>query len=639
MPGADGSSFGRTTLSSRRSNKGSPQKSYRQFDESGQLREPSYSGLNWKPQNNRKDLGPMRKTWDGKKMHPAVEQRAVRDIKAEDPNMSQAQDAARRRAAEAIKVRKAQALNGKVPEEVPMGQVRSMFQGKLQSIMLQNRRQCRKLFRRWDTSNEGVIPAARFHELLCEFGVDVTRHQSDEFMAKFTEDKSRITFNELFFGLMGLPNDFFTMNLTNNDADMAPPSNVKRPMPKGTSFKTAEKVFKTRLRQQLFNVEASINNVFERPSNGTTFMDRAAFWTMLNARGLMITQSELDELMAHFDLNCDGRISYLELATELLRLPKPSGSKHITSWHQHRPTLSGRCQGYVKKMRELCERASAPPAALYAMFTRYDADGSGKIAYDELVEMVKDTGTNVEGRDMPSEFLEKYSRGEGEIPYLSFIIDVLGLQPDALRVPGAVKGPQRPSTAVMVEEVSDGIKRNLQSDPKAIKRVFNFFDRDDVGEMRWAEFHDGVKSMGLPITRPQMKTMFKEFDTDGSGCLDMQEFARDVLGIDMGLGGSSRQSSRRTPPPPLTPGHMSSQGGGNYTRRSQSQAGDYTRRSSHFGPGGPGGHLGGLTQRSRSSVGSRGSLGSGRLYDIRSSRTPKKHPVPGFNLTKMSIGA
>jgi len=373
--------------------------------------------------------------------------------------------------------------------------------------MLQNRRQCRKLFRRWDTSNEGVIPAARFHELLCEFGVDVTRQQSDEFMAKFTEDKSRISFNELFFGLMGLPNDFFTMNLTNNDSDMAPPSNQKRPMmpretffwkldpnpnpdpnwrpmPKGTSFKTAEKIFKTRLRQQLFNVEASINNVFERPSNGTNFMDRASFWTMLNARGLMITQSELDELMSHFDLNCDGRISYTEFAMELLRLPKPSGSKHITSWHHNRPPLSGRCQGYVKKMREFCERASAPPAALYSMFTRYDADGSGKIAYDELMEMVNDTGTNVIGRDMPSEFLEKYSRGEGEIPYLSFIIDVLGLQPDALRQPGAgPKGPQRPATAVMVEEVSEGIKRNLQSDPKAIKRVFNFFDRDDVGDM------------------------------------------------------------------------------------------------------------------------------------------------------------
>jgi len=136
-----------------------------------------------------------------------------------------------------------------------------------------------------------------------------------------------------------------------------------------------------------------------------------------------------------------------------------------------------------------------------------------------------------------------------------------------------------------------------------------------------------------------MKTMFKEFDTDGSGCLDMQEFARDVLGIDMGIGGSSRQQSVRTPQPVLSSSHMSNQGMGNFTRRSQSQAGDYTRRSSNFGPGGPGGHLGGLTQRSRSSAGSRGSLGSGRLYDMRSSRTPKKHPVPGFNLTKMSIGA
>merc|ERR1712216_330527 len=182
---------------------------------------------------------------------------------------------------------------------------------------------------------------------------------------------------------------------------------------------------------------------------------------MLNARGLMVTQAELDELMSHFDLNCDGLIGYNELATELLRLPKPHESRHVASHHVHRPRLSGRVQAHVKKLRELCERASAPPAALYGMFTRYDADGSGKIAYDELEEMVNDTGTNVEGKDMPSEFLEKYSKGEGEIPYLAFIIDVLGLQPDALRKPGAPPGPQRPSTAAMVEEVSDGIKRCL----------------------------------------------------------------------------------------------------------------------------------------------------------------------------------
>merc|ERR1711988_965718 len=128
--------------------------------------------------------------------------------------------------------------------------------------------------------------------------------------------------------------------------------------------------------------------------------------------------------------------------------------------------------------REMCERASAPPAALYKMFTRYDADGSGKIAYDEIVEMVRDTGTTVDGKDMASEFLDKYSCGEGEIPYQKFIVEVLGLQPDALRTTAKAPGNSRPATSQIVEQVSDGVKRHIQLDPNAINRVFRYFDKD-----------------------------------------------------------------------------------------------------------------------------------------------------------------
>ena len=467
--------------------------------------------------------------------------------------------AAKKRAAETIKRIKAAETSGEVPDEVPYGQVRSMFQGRLQSIMLQNRKQCRLLFRKWDPQNQGNIPVSRFHEMLTSFGVDLSLSQSAEFMSKFVEDSSRISFNELFFGLMGLPIDFFTMNLTAGDPedDIGARSDVKRPLPRGTSFGKAEKLFKTGLRKQLFNVENTINVVFERASNQKSHMDRQDLWTMLNARGLMVTDHELSELMTHFDLNCDGRIDYSEIAHEMLRLPKPSHVRGISSCHRTRPKLSGRCQAIVKRLREMCERASAPPASLYGMFTRYDADGSGKIAYDEIVEMTRDTGTNVEGRDMSSEFLDKFSRGEDEITYNNFIIEVLGLQPDALRSAGATAGPSRPATAALVEEVSEGVKRQLQRDPLAIKRVFTFFDKDDQGTMRWAEFHDGVKAMGLPITRPQIKTMFKEFDKDGSGELNVKEFARDVLGIDVDDAGSGRSGvSSRLPSRLQTPNPM-----------------------------------------------------------------------------------
>ena len=75
--------------------------------------------------------------------------------------------AAKKRAAETIKrIKAAEEASGELPQEVPYGQVRSMFQGRLQSIMLQNRKQCRQLFRKWDPQNQGNIPASRFHGAL-----------------------------------------------------------------------------------------------------------------------------------------------------------------------------------------------------------------------------------------------------------------------------------------------------------------------------------------------------------------------------------------------------------------------------------------------------------------------------------------
>merc|ERR1719181_1857423 len=226
-----------------------------------------------------------------------------------------------------------------------------------------------------------------------------------------------------------------------------------------------------------------------------------------------------------------------------------------------RPELSNRCRAIVKKLKEMCERASAPPHALYKLFTRYDADGSGNIAYDELVEMVRDTGTNIVGRDMVSEFLDRFSEGQGEIPYGKFIVKVLGLQADALRTGTAAK---RLVTAEVVTHVSDGVKRAIQRDRNAVERVFKTFDKDGAGVMRFAEFCDGVKSMGLPISRPQMKKLFHEFDKEGGGTLDQDEFAKYMLGIEEGTPPASAPRGSPNPAipasPPLRTGSVSSLG-------------------------------------------------------------------------------
>ena len=177
-----------------------------------------------------------------------------------------------------------------------------------------------RLFR-YDPQRKGHLTSVTFFHLMNDLGIKMDRKESDRFMSKFVEDATRMTFNELFFKLMGLPDDFFRMKLTGDDLDLnQQPESVellRKRLCKGTSFAAAEKIFKTGLRQMLFNVDQSLNLVFERPSNAQSEFDKDELWTMLNARGFPVTAVQLDELMAYYDTNCDGKIDYSEFAYEV----------------------------------------------------------------------------------------------------------------------------------------------------------------------------------------------------------------------------------------------------------------------------------------------------------------------------------
>jgi len=452
--------------------------------------------------------------------------------------------------------------------EVPLQQVRQMFQGRMQSIVMQNRKQVRQLFRTWDVNNKGELTADQFHKLLLEFGVNVDMPRALEIMNKFSSTKAgHISFNEFFFGLMGFPHDFFTMNLNAKDDSPDKSTNVRALLPQDMPQIQVEKLFKTRVRKMLFNVELVVNNVFERQSNGKGGMNKDEFWTMLNANGMMLTQSELSEFFTHFDLNCDGIVGYYDFAHELLRLPRPGEMKFQTSWHNKRPLIGDRGQRIFKRLREKCERTAAPPSALYQLFKTYDQDGSGCIAYDEMQELVRETGAGVEGKDMAAILLDKYSGGTGEIPYMKFITLVLELGEDALNPPNKYGDRKSCITPEVVQRVSTNVKNSIYSSEDALKRAFMLFDPDGSGECRVAEFMDGIKQLGLPITPQQMKLLFKEF-SEGDENFTLKQLGKNVL-----AGGRTAAPPTPQPQNGLTQPFGYSQTYGSMSSRSRSSRG------------------------------------------------------------------
>jgi len=314
----------------------------------------------------------------------------------------------------------------------------------------------------------------------------------------------------------------------------------------GTPIEKVEKTFVRRMRKRLLNVKSAMNVALKRPGELVTHMNETDLWYLLREQGMMCTQKDLHEIMEHFDQNRDGKIHFEEFAHELLGLPRPAAVRHVQPFYAKRKPLSEQAQQLIHKLAVKCERAAAAPSRLHGMFKGFDKDGSGSIAYDEFECMVKEFSCEMEGSDAAASLLTRFDKdGQGELSYIEFITDVLGLQANALEQEGANEdGEARCSTPVLMQSVSNSLKQKIFANKAAIAKAFAAFDADGGGSLSYAEFRDGLKALGLPITTKQAKQLFREFDKQRKGELETQTFAADVLGVAGSQANSVRAASR-----------------------------------------------------------------------------------------------
>lgn len=286
------------------------------------------------------------------------------------------------------------------------------------------------------------------------------------------------------------------------------------------------KLFKSRLKLRFFNPLAVVTQTLARSREKQRYFTKDEFFLSLKGLGMLCTGAELDTIFRHFDRDDDGKLNLLELAHDLLKLPRPSGSKHM-GLVRGRGTLSGHESVIVKKLQESAERAACPPATLAGIFKCYDRDGSGCIAYDEMTMMTSELGVCVAGCDTASLLLRHFSGGCGELTYEQFIERVLDLDPRAMKDP--TKGGERLGTAEVVRTLSNNVKSELCRHVGAVSRAAGIFDEDGDGSMRLAEFRAGLSKLGLPIRSSQAKKLFAELDTRQLGELAFTEFAESVL--------------------------------------------------------------------------------------------------------------
>lgn len=141
-------------------------------------------------------------------------------------------------------------------------------------------------------------------------------------------------------------------------------------------------------------------------------------------------------------------------------------------------------------------------------FDLFDRDGDGKIALDELGNLLRALGrtpTEAQVRGWTSE-ISSTSSSSSNANANTFTYPILLTLLD--RIPGP------PDAATMEAQLRD---------------AFKVFDKEGKGQIATAELRHIVTSLGEKLTDPEADEMMREADPEGSGLVDYERFIKKLV--------------------------------------------------------------------------------------------------------------
>jgi len=508
------------------------------------------------------------------------------------------------------------------PPSMPFNQVRSMFSEKMKAIMMQDRAQLRSTFTKYDTEKKGILTVPQFYAMCVDYDLGLSMDESKAFMAQFTSGKPFMSFQDFFQNLLGFPFDFFTMKLDQGATPVKKidPNDLVKKLPPTTSEDTITSLFVRSLRRELYDVHTALA-IGLKKEHYDNHLTSDHLFKIFHSQSIELSKTEVAEIMDHYDFDCDGKVDYLELIHELLDLPLPRAIRKSMPAPRRtvRPPLGPRTKQLMEMLRAQCRRAAVSSKKLDRMFSVYDQDGSGSIAYDEVQGMVKEFHCEATGKDAAAIILDRFSPS-GAMNYDEFCSKVVGLPQGSHQAKELDPEEERVNPSRLRERISEAIKGKIYRNPTAVKKAFVMFDKDFGGSVSWPEFRDGFKALNLPANKTQVKTLFDDFRPDSDGEIGTKSFSRQLLGIDDG----SQQSGSRMATPMRSKSQM---GGGMVPPLSMQQRAASRGMTPHLHP------QGGMPTRPHSSMElmqakARSSRGASRLSIGRPSQQRRASAAP-----------
>ena len=185
----------------------------------------------------------------------------------------------------------------------------------------------------------------------------------------------------------------------------------------------------------------------------------------------------------------------------------------------------------------------ADPKVLNAICDSVDVDKSGNINYTEFARSLAEIDTEVRsifGRGNTAELRANHGRGTGKGAIMSDANDYAGkahMRMEAEDRTAVLRAEQRArekklslhSLGLLQQirsKISDVYGRN------GITKAFRSFDKNHDGGIQIGEFRQGLANLGFGSHGENIEEIFRCVDVDGSGEVDVTEFARTLAEID-----------------------------------------------------------------------------------------------------------
>lgn len=138
------------------------------------------------------------------------------------------------------------------------------------------------------------------------------------------------------------------------------------------------------------------------------------------------------------------------------------------------------------------------------VFTRYDANGDGRISASELASVMRALGSEVSDEDLKAMMAELDSDGDGFVDLKEFAAFHRGL--------GGAAGGR-----------GSGSGSGGEGD---LRDAFAMYDVDRNGLISAKELHLVLKKLGEKCTVEDCSRMIRSVDSDGDGSVNFEEFKR-----------------------------------------------------------------------------------------------------------------